>query len=295
MSTVTCAIPGQDILGETPLWCEQTQSLLWLDIDGGKLQRFHPATGRHDSFGFDAKFVGCLALTSEPQSVLLALDLGLHVFDMGSGALRLVCQVEPVENDNRLNDGRCDAQGNFWVGTMDNQLQRPNGAFYRVDPRGQAHRLFSDVIVSNTVAFSPAQDRLYFSDTRRFITWQFDMDSAAGALTNRRVFVDHAASRDRPDGACVDAEGFVWNAIFAGGRVVRYTPDGEVDRVIELPVTNPSCVCLGGPDLRTLYITTSRKFLSRTQLRAEALAGSVLLVVVDVPGLPEHRYPVPRL
>lgn len=297
MSTTTpvhAAVPGQDLLGETPLWCDQTQSLLWLDIDGGRLQRFHPASGRHDAFGFDAKFVGCLALTSAPGCVLLALDLGLHIFDMGTGALRLVCQVEPVDNDNRLNDGRCDALGNFWVGTMDNQLHRPNGAFYRVDPQGQAHRLFADVIVSNTVAFSPAQDRLYFSDTRRFVTWQFDMDSAAGTLANRRVFVDHAASRDRPDGACVDAEGFVWNAIFAGGRVVRYTPAGEVDHVIELPVTNPSCVCLGGPDLRTLYITTARKFLSRAQLRNEPLAGSVLAVQVDVPGLPEHRYPAPR-
>ncbi|MDP3250649.1 MAG: SMP-30/gluconolactonase/LRE family protein [Hydrogenophaga sp.] len=291
MSAVACAIPGQDLLGETPLWCEQTQCLLWLDIDGGKLQRFHPATGRHDVFGFDAKFVGCLALTTQPQCVLLALDLGLHVFDMGTGGLRLVCQVEPEDNDNRLNDGRCDALGNFWVGTMDNQLHRPNGAFYRVDPQGQAHRLFQDVIVSNTVAFSPAQDRLYFSDTRRFVTWQFDMDSTAGTLTNRRVFVDHSGSRDRPDGACVDAEGFVWNAIFAGGRVVRYTPSGEVDRVIELPVTNPSCVCLGGADLRTLYITTARKFLGRAQLRGEPLAGSVLSVAVDVPGLPEHRYP----
>ncbi|WP_430407226.1 SMP-30/gluconolactonase/LRE family protein [Hydrogenophaga sp.] len=151
MSAVTCAIPGQDLLGETPLWCEQTQCLLWLDIDGGKLQRFHPATGRHDVFGFDAKFVGCLALTTQPQCVMLALDLGLHLFDMGTGGLRLVCQVEPEQNDNRLNDGRCDALGNFWVGTMDNQLHRPNGAFYRVDPQGQAHRLFQDVIVSNTV------------------------------------------------------------------------------------------------------------------------------------------------
>ncbi|MGE0097142.1 MAG: SMP-30/gluconolactonase/LRE family protein [Hydrogenophaga sp.] len=289
-----CAIPVQDILGETPLWCDQTQSLLWLDIDGGKLQRFHPASGRHDMFGFDARFVGSLALTHQPQCVLLALDLALHVFDMGTGQLRLVCQVEPPENDNRLNDGRCDAFGNFWVGTMDNQLHRPQGAFYRVDAKGQAHRLFADVIVSNTVAFSPAQDRLYFSDTRRFVTWQFDMDPVAGTLAHRQVFVDHSPSRDRPDGACVDAEGFVWNAIFAGSRVVRFTPDGQIDRVIELPVTNPSCVCLGGPDLRTLYITTARKFLNRAQLRAEPLAGSVLSVEVDVPGLLEHRYPAPR-
>lgn len=290
-SAVRCAVPSQDILGETPLWCDLTQSLLWLDIDGGKLQRFHPASGRHDSFTFDARFVGSLALTTQPHRVLVALDLGLYRFDMGSGALDLVCQVEPPENDNRLNDGRCDAHGNFWVGTMDNQLQRPNGSFYRIAPNGVAHHLFGDVIVSNTVAFSPAQDRLYFSDTRRFITWQFDMDPAAGTLTNRRPFVDHSDRRERPDGACVDAEGYVWNAIFAAGRVVRFTPDGKIDRVIELPATNPTCVCLGGPELRTLYITTARKFLNRTQLRNEPLAGSVLAIDIDVPGLAEHRFP----
>ncbi|MCW5654566.1 SMP-30/gluconolactonase/LRE family protein [Hydrogenophaga sp.] len=289
---VRCVLPGQDILGETPLWCGQTQSLLWLDIDGGRLQRWHPASGRHDVFTFDARYVGSLALTSDPGRVLVALDLGLHVFDMGSGALHLLCQVEPAEVDNRLNDGRCDAAGRFWVGTMDNQLHRPNGAFYRVDPDGRVQRLLQDVIVSNTIAISPAQDRLYFSDTRRYQTWQFDLDPASGNLSNQRMFVDHRAAQDRPDGACVDAQGHVWNAIFAGGRVVRFTPSGAVDRVIELPVSNPTCVCLGGPDLRTLYITTARKFLSRTQLRAEPLAGGVLAVDVDVPGLPEHRFPV---
>lgn len=285
-----CAVPGQDVLGESPLWCEQTQSLLWLDIDGGKLQRFHPATGRHDRFAFEDRYVGSLALMREPGRVLLGIALGLFVFDLATGEQRLLCQVEPPEIDNRLNDGRCDAQGRFWVGTMDNQLHRPNGAFYRVDADGTAHRQFGDVIVSNTVAMSPAQGTLYFSDTRRFITWQFSLDLAVGALSDRRVFVDHSPTRSRPDGACVDAEGFVWNAIFAAGRVVRYSPAGEVSRVIELPVTNPTCVCLGGPDLKTLFITTARRFLDRKQLRSEPLAGSVLAIEVDVPGLPEQRF-----
>ena len=287
---VRCIVPGQDVLGETPLWCDQTQSLLWLDIDSGRLQRFHPATGRHDQFTFEARYLGSLALTKVSGRALLGMDLGLYVFDMATGEARLLCQVESPEVDNRLNDGRCDAQGRFWVGTMDNQLHRPNGALYRIDPDGSSRRMFGDVIVSNTIAISPAQDMLYFSDTRRFTTWQFALDAVAGTLSERRVFVDHAATGARPDGACVDAEGYVWNAIFAGGRVVRYSPAGEVDRVIELPVTNPTCVCLGGPALTTLFITTARKFLGRAALRAEPLAGSVLAIEVDVPGLPEQRF-----
>jgi sugar lactone lactonase YvrE len=292
MSAVRCAIPGQDTLGETPLWCDRTQSLLWLDIDAGKLQRFHSSSGRHDVYTFDAHYAGSLALTQDPARVLLGLDLGLHLFDLGTGRQELLAQVEPADRDNRLNDGRCDAQGRFWVGTMDNALHRPNGAFYRVDPSGAVQQLFDDVIVSNSVAISPGQDTLYFSDTRRFTTWQFPLDAASGTLGERRVFVDHTAARWRPDGACVDSEGFVWNAIFAAGRIVRFTPAGAVDRVVELPVTNPTCVCFGGPELRTLYITTARKFLDRAQLRSEPLAGSVLALELEVPGLPEHRFGV---
>ena len=284
-----CALPGQDLLGETPLWCTRTQSLLWLDIDGGRVQRLHPASGRHDVFAFADRYVGSLALLREPGRVLLAIELGLYTFDFATGEQRLLCQVEPLENDNRLNDGRCDAQGRFWVGTMDNQLHRPNGALYRIDTDGSAHRMFGEVIVTNTIALSPDQGTLYFSDTRRYTTWQFTVD-ADGALTDRRIFVDHTGSKSRPDGACVDSQGYVWNAIFGGARIERYSPAGNLDRVIDLPVTNPTCVCLGGPDLKTLYITTARKFLNRAQLRNEPLAGSVLAIDVDVPGLPEHCF-----
>jgi len=284
-------VPGSDVLGETPLWCERTHSLFWLDIDSGKVRRFHPATGRQDTFTFEARHVGTLALTEQTSKVLLGKDSSLYLFDLGSGDCELFCEVEDPQRDTRLNDGRCDSRGRLWVGTMDNQLHRPNGGFYRVDPDGSVHRQFGDVIVSNTVALSPAQDRLYFSDTRRFMTWQFDVDRA-GTLSNRRVFVDHSDVSARPDGACVDRDGYVWTAMFGGGRVVRYAPDGTVDTVVEVPVTNPTCVCLGGPELRTLYITTARKFLSRGQLRSEPMAGSVLSIEVPVPGLPESRFGV---
>lgn len=281
---------AQDILGETPLWCDRTATLFWLDIDGKKLQRLDPASGHVDVFAFDCGYAGSLALTDDPATVLIGLDLGLYLFNWQQRGLRQLCQVEPASLDNRLNDGRCDAAGRFWVGTMDNQLSRPNGAFYRVDPSGHVHRIQSDVIVSNSIGFSPANDRVYFSDTRRFVTWQYGLDLATGKVGPREVFQDHTPTRSRPDGLCVDAEGHVWNALFAEGRVVRFTPDGKVDRIIHLPVTNPTCVCLGGPELKTLYITTARKFLSAETLAREPLSGSVLAMPVDVPGLPEHRF-----
>lgn len=288
--TLRCAVASDDVLGETPLWCVPTQSLLWIDIDRGHLNRWHPATGRRDRFAFSGEPLGSLALTAVAGRVVVALGLALHRFDLATGALQRICEVEPRGADNRLNDGRCDSRGRLWIGTMDNQLHRPNGSFYRIDPDGHCERQFGDVIVSNSVALSPDERVLYFSDTRRFVTWSFDLDVHGGTLRNRRVFVDHTGTRSRPDGACVDAQGFVWTAIFAGKRVVRHSPQGAVDRVIDLPVTNPTCVCLGGPELKTLYITTARKFIDDAGLQAEPWAGSVLACEVDVAGLPERHF-----
>lgn len=287
---IRCVAPSEDILGETPLWCERTQCLLWIDIDRATLHRAHLTSGRRDTFGFDARFLGGLALCDQPGCVVLALDTSLHLFDMGSGCLSLLAEVEPASLGTRLNDGRCDAKGNLWIGTMDNGLAAPAGSFYRVGADGTVARQFGDVIVSNTVALSPDQCTLYFSDTRRYLTWAFDVDPENGMLSNRHIFADHRARRERPDGACVDSEGALWVAMFAGSRVDRYTPEGRIERSIALPVTNPTCLCLGGPEYRTLFITTARKFLGTERLGQEPLAGSVLAIDVDVPGMPEKRF-----
>jgi sugar lactone lactonase YvrE len=287
---VRCEVPSQDVLGESPLWCELTHSLLWIDIDQATLHRLHPSSGRRDAFRFAARYLGAIALGRTAGTVVLALDASLYMFDIATGRLHEIAQVEPADLDTRLNDGRCDSKGRLWIGTMDNGLAQPKGSFYRVDADGAVIRQFSDVIVSNTVTTSPDQKTLYFSDTRRYLTWAFDLDVDTGTLSNRRIYVDHRERKERPDGACVDSEGYVWTAIFAGGRVVRFRPDGSVDRTIALPVTNPTCVCLGGPERRTLFITTARKFLDASQLEREPLAGSVLAVKVDTPGVPENRF-----
>jgi sugar lactone lactonase YvrE len=284
------AAHSDDVLGESPLWCEQTASLLWIDIDRARLHRAHLASGRRDTFTFAARSLGALALRREAGSVVLALAASLYTFDLGRGQLTPLAEIEPESLNTRLNDGRCDSAGNLWIGTMDNGLAAPTGSLYRVGADGSVHRQFGDVIVSNTVAFSPDQRTMYFSDTRRFITWAFDRNPDDGSISNRRIFVDHRANRERPDGACVDSDGALWVAIFGGGRVDRYTRQGRLDRRIALPVTNPTCVCFGGPKYQTLFITTARKFLSAEVLQNEPLAGSVLAIDVDVPGLPERRF-----
>jgi sugar lactone lactonase YvrE len=281
-------VKSGDQLGETPLWCDRTRRLWWLDIERPKLQSFDPETGRAESIALPGTFAGTQALAMSGER-LLARDLTLYTRDLESGQQHDIAIVER-DVDNRLNDGRVDARGRFWVGTMDNQLHRPSGALYRIDPDGTATSIDSGVIVANGIAFSPDGRTLYFTDTRRHLSYAYDLDLDDGVVTNRRVLADHTASGDRPDGACVDVDGCVWMAFFAGGRIVRHRPDGAVDRIVSLPVTNPTCLCFGGSGLRTLYVTSATKFLSAAQRAEEPLAGSLLAVEGLGQGLPEHRF-----
>lgn len=285
---VETAVVSADILGETPLWCDRSRKLWWIDIDGRRHQSFDPATGAHHVASHDGQFLGSQALTTD-GSHLLAQDLRLSHRVSGEAPPAEFCEVERGL-DNRLNDGRVDARGRLWIGTMDNQLHRPNGALYRVTGGGEVTRLFGDVIVTNGIAFSPDNRTFYFTDTRRYCTWMFDFDVDDGVIRNRRLFADYSTSQQRPDGACVDAAGGLWTAFFSGGRVVRYRPDGQIDTIVPMPVTNPTCLCFGGSDLRTLYVTTARKFLDQRQLSVEPQAGHVLAIHGVAQGLPEHRF-----
>jgi sugar lactone lactonase YvrE len=285
---VECVVRCTDQLGETPLWCDRTQKLWWIDIEKPKLQSLDWATGRHQVFAdAEIRFLGSQALT-ESGGHLLARDLSLFVRDR-QGRLDHFGDVE-TGLDNRLNDGRVDGWGRLWIGTMDNMLHRPNGALYRVDPDGSVNKIFNDVIVSNGIAFSPDRRRMHFTDTRRYQSWVLDMDPEDGTVSNRRLFADYSSTCDRPDGATFDSNGGLWTAFFGGGRVVRYAPDGRIDTVIQMPVTNPTCVCFGGDDLSTLFITTASKFLSDAQLADEPLAGAVFAVSGLALGLRENRF-----
>jgi sugar lactone lactonase YvrE len=285
---IECVADTGDRLGETPLWCGETELLWWIDIENPRLHSYDPATGQCETVALSGTYAGTQALTKAGDR-LLADDLTLYARDADTGYR---CDLLSLDHglDNRLNDGRVDARGRFWVGTMDNGLSRPNGSLYRIDTDGVATREEGGIIVSNGIAFSPDGKTLYFTDTRRYTSYAYDLDLDDGVITNRRVFSDYSATGDRPDGACVDVDGCLWAAFFAGGRIVRYRPDGRIDRTIALPVTNPTCLAFGGRDLKTLFVTTARKFLGPEQLVAEPLAGSLLAIEGAGQGLPEHRF-----
>lgn len=281
---VEIAVEAGDQLGECPLWCPRTRLLWWLDILRPALQSFDPKTKQHQIYPLPGKNCGCAALRAKGGFVI-ATDSGLRTFDPADAKSEFLCHPESDKSANRYNDGRCDRRGRLWIGTMDAEIREPTGSFYCVDTDLSVRKQFDDLLVPNSTVFSPDDRKLYFSDTPRHMIWTFDFDLDAGAISNRRVFADLTSREGLPDGSCVDAEGFLWNAEYGGGRIVRYAPDGRVDRTIEVPVQNPTCCCFGGDNLDVLYVTSA----SSTPRRGSS-GGSVLAVDVGVRGLPEAMF-----
>lgn len=283
---VEVAARGADRLGECPLWDEREKMLWWVDSRWPALKRFDPATGAV-MMQVLPEVVGSIAFR-ERGGLLAATKSGLHVLDGSGGALEPVVNPEAHLPENRFNDGRCDRAGRFWAGTMCDARRDPTGSLYRFDADFACVKLRNAIIIPNGLAFSPDNRTMYFADTNRHTIWAWDYDLASGAATNERVFAD--TGEGRPDGSCVDADGGLWNAQYGGGRLVRYAPTGKVDRVVDVPVANPTCCAFGGDDLGTLYVTTATQRLSPEDLAQQPLAGSLLALRPGVKGLPEGRF-----
>jgi L-arabinonolactonase len=286
---VDCVLDIQAGLGECPVWDPATQSLYWIDIYTGRLNQFDPSSGSNKVWTL-AEPIGSFALAAD-GTVLLALKSGLHRYDLETAKLTKLAAPEPGKPKNRLNDGRADAAGRFWVGSMTDppEAERPDGALYRFDRDHRLSAMVDKLFVANGLAFSPDNKILYQSDSFSSVRtiWAWDFDLAAGRIANRRVFVDTHGMPGRPDGGAVDADGCYWSAATDGWEIVRFTPKGKVDRRIPLPVAKPTMVAFGGPRLDTIYITSIRP---KGDLSGQPQAGSLFAVSAGCVGLPEPRF-----
>jgi sugar lactone lactonase YvrE len=290
---ITALPVAPSLLGESPLWHPDEQVLYWVDIPGLQLNRFNPANGRHDEWHFPSEPACCAPLLG--GGLLLAMRDGLWRFDPGTGQRHRIAKPPYDAARQRFNDGKADAQGRFWIGTIDDQ-RLPDAALYRLD-HGTLAKVADGITVSNGLAFSPDGRTLYWADTKAHAVQAFDVDGQDGSLSRRRVFQQFSPRADgqplatyggRPDGAAVDAEGAYWVAMFEGQRLLRLAPDGALLAELPLPVRCPTMPCFGGSDLKTLYITTARDKRPPEELAAQPWAGCVLQLRVDVPGLPAH-------
>jgi sugar lactone lactonase YvrE len=287
MADVDCLLPIANRLGESPIWCERSGRLYWVDSRGPALHAYDWHARRHRVAALP-EVVGSIALCAT-GGLLAAMRTGIfRIGDDGALGPRIAAP-EPDQPENRFNDGRCDRRGRFWSGTMNDHRRDPTGTLWRLGTDLACTAMRRDIIVPNSIAWSPDDRRMYFADTYRHHILAFDFDLETGALRAERLFAD-CPGPGRPDGSAVDADGGLWNAEYGGGRVVRYAQDGRIDHIIALPVTQPTCCAFGGPALDLLFITTATQRLSDAELAAQPLAGGLFVARPGVRGLPEARF-----
>jgi sugar lactone lactonase YvrE len=286
--TADLVLDAGDETGEGPVWDIAAQCLWWTDIPGRRLHRLDPESGAHRLFAMPGR-VGCFALR-EAGGLVLAMEQGFATFDPGTGAITPLSEPEAGLADHRFNDGRCDPSGHFLAGSMNMAHTAASGQLWRLHPNGDTARLAGGVTVANGLAFSPDGKRMYWADSPADTVYAFDYDLDTGTAHNQRLWLEKGPAPGRPDGAAVDTDGCYWSARWVGGAVVRFTPDGKMDGIIHLPVSRVTMCAFGGPDLRTLYITTAREGMSAEELEREPLAGSLFVAEPGVQGLPEPAF-----
>lgn len=284
--------PTRDQLGEAPFWDEAAGVLYWVDIVGRRVSRFDPETGEIAEWTVPKHCSG--AIPTLKGDLIVAMRDGLHRLDLESSETEPFARPDP-DPGNRSNECRTDPQGRLWLGTMCNNLApdgapipltRSSGGVYCVDADGASTKLLGDIGITNNFTWSPDGTRFYTNDTKVGVIWSFAYQPDGPELRDQQVFVEGGPGK--PDGAAMDEEGCLWEARWGGGRVIRYTPGGRVDREIELPVAQPSSCAFGGPDRKTLFITSARQELDN--LPPDSLDGSVFVVRLDVAGLPMRPF-----
>lgn len=288
-----------DALGESPFWHPQEQRLYWVDIPGRRVARVKvdglQVRGGIEHWPLDEES-GCIAPV-QGGGLVLALRSGICLARAWGGPLQLLAAAPYDTGKQRFNDGKCDPQGRFWVGSLYEPKDQALGVLYMLDGHG-LHTMQGGVTTANGLAWSPDGRTVYWADTAAHQVRAFDFDPASGQLSGPRVFQQMVPKPvgwawgsatpygGRPDGAAVDAEGCYWSAQYEGGRLLRLSPKGEVLAEVPTPVSCPTMPCFGGPDLKTLFITTSRQGRSAQELAQHPDAGCVFAMRVEVAGLP---------
>lgn len=282
-------LPAQAALGECPLWAEDEQALYWVDIEAPSLNRFDPASGKNQSWSLP-EHIGCVG-RRRGGGFIAGLRSGLWLLDEAARPTR--CIARPVADTaiSRFNDGRVDPWGRFWAGTIHEPRDLPAAELFQVDASLDCRRLAGEVKVSNGLAFSPDRRWAYHSDTPNHVIYRYPLDPESGEITcPREVFHRFPVGHGRPDGAAVDVEGYYWSALYEGGRVVRLSPAGEIVAEYPVPARCPTMCAFGGPDLRTLYVTSARHGRPLDELEAYPESGNLFALRVAVAGQGEPHF-----
>jgi sugar lactone lactonase YvrE len=268
-------------LGECPVWDVDRQLLFWVDVHNHRVHQFNPATG-NDRF-FETGDVVPAILSAGQGRLLIALSDRLAFLDTETGAIDMLYQIQFPYPNTRFNDGKCDAQGRVWIGSISEAPEQAE--LYRYDPDGSLHVMEKGLTISNGLGWSPDQSTFYLTDSAKHRIYAYDFDIEAGTITNRRIFVDLSqeivdGTVVEPDGLTIDQQGNLWSALWNGWRVACFNAKGEEIHSIKLPVQRPTSVTFGGAELTDLYITSASVGLSQKEIQRGFNAGDLFRVSV---------------
>ncbi len=275
-------------LGEGPVWDEREGRLLWVDILAGRVHLWSAGTGVVETMEAGEP-AGAVALR-ERGGLVLALAGGFALADRFGEAVRPLASYEGAGPGIRMNDGKCDPAGRFWAGTMALDFRKGAGSLYRLDPDGRVTRMLDGVTISNGLDWTDDGARMYYIDSPKRTIDVFDFDLEAGVMANRRTLVEIPEEAGVPDGMTLDAEGRIWVALWGGGAVRCYTPEGRLEAVIEVPASQTTSCCFGGDGFETLFITSARDGLDEGRLDREPLAGGVFAARCGARGRAARRF-----
>lgn len=288
MDPVEHVVSAQCMLGEGPVWHPVEQVLYWLDILQGCLHRYDPHNKGHEviDLGRVTSAMGVRA----GGGFVLATKEGFALLDAAKKQFQFLGDPDADEaQDVRFNDGKTDHQGRFWAGKMSS---RPTNSLYRVDTDLSIHRMESGIGISNGLGWSPDNRVFYFTDLEARVIYAYDFDAQSGAISNRRIFtqVPREGQEGLPDGLAVDEQGCIWSARWGGWKVVRYRPDGTIEREIPMPVEFPTSCAFGGPDLKDLYITSAWVEIPPDRRVGQPMAGDVFCLKTEARGFAEPLF-----
>ena len=275
------------ILGEGPLYKENENSLYWSDIKDKRIYKYDLNSKTLEHFQFK-KTIGSFVFTSE-NKLLATTNEGYEYLDLKTKEITSLTNPEHELINNRFNDGKCDAKGRYFAGTMDNNEEKITGSLYCLD-KNICEKKEKDLFISNGLGWNKNSSKFYLTDSPKRVIYVYDYDLETSTMSNKQIFVRIKDEDGYPDGLCLDEEDYIWSAHWAGSKITRYKPDGSIDKIIELPVPNVTSCCFGGKDFKTLFITSAQKGLSKEELLAFPLSGNTFILETNVKGQKPNLY-----
>jgi sugar lactone lactonase YvrE len=275
-------------LGEGVIWDAAGAAVWWTDIQGSTLYRYSLQDKKLEQWATPER-LGSFALVANSDKLICGFASGFAYFNPVKGAIQWLSKIEQDNPGTRLNDGRADRQGRFWAGSMVEVGEQGAGALYSIDHQLRVSSQISGLTISNGLCWSPDGKLMYHTDTPSRSIYRYDFDTVSGAISNQSLLV-RTEKGCFPDGATVDAQGYIWSAQWGASRVARYNPEGETDFILPLPVSQPTCVAFGGSDLNSLFVTSAYEGLDAEARATQPEAGNLFIFETDIKGIADPQF-----